>query len=94
MEVEDENCVTQKPQMRGNEKKERIEDLEVKVILILELQMMNKLLNNNLKSVKLVFFNEIDHEVHNQESMIEINVLVVSTNSADVFKKLLNIWGY
>jgi hypothetical protein len=34
--VEDEDYVTQKPQMQGNEEK-RMEDLEVKVILISEL---------------------------------------------------------
>jgi hypothetical protein len=36
MKMEDENCVTHKPQIWGNEK-EQMEDLEVKIILILQL---------------------------------------------------------
>ncbi len=32
-EVEDEDLVTQKPQMQGNEEEERMEDLKVKTIL-------------------------------------------------------------
>jgi hypothetical protein len=35
--VEDEDYVTQKPQMRGNEEKKQMEDLEVNTILALEL---------------------------------------------------------
>jgi hypothetical protein len=37
MEVEDEDYVTQKLQIRGNEKEERMEDLEVKKLLTLKL---------------------------------------------------------
>ncbi len=37
MKVEDEVYVTQKPHMRGNDEKERMEDLKVKTILIIEL---------------------------------------------------------
>jgi hypothetical protein len=35
--VEDENYVTQKPQMQRNEKKEQMKDLEVNRVLSLEL---------------------------------------------------------
>jgi len=31
--VEDEDCVTQKPQMSGNEEEEQMEDHEVNIIL-------------------------------------------------------------
>ncbi len=31
--VEDEDCVTQKPQMQGNEKEKQMEDHEVNIIL-------------------------------------------------------------
>jgi hypothetical protein len=37
MEVEDEDYVTQKPQMQHNEKKEQMKDLEVNIVLSLEL---------------------------------------------------------
>jgi hypothetical protein len=50
MEVENEDYVTQKPQMSGNDEKERMEDLEVKTILILKLQMKDKSLDDNYKS--------------------------------------------
>jgi len=33
MEMEDENCVTYKPQIQGSEEKERMEDSKVKTIL-------------------------------------------------------------
>jgi hypothetical protein len=33
MEIEDEDCVPHKPQMRSNDEKEWMEDLEVKPIL-------------------------------------------------------------
>jgi hypothetical protein len=42
-----------------------MEDHEVKITLILELQMMNKSLNDSYRSEELVFFHEMDHEVHN-----------------------------
>jgi hypothetical protein len=35
--VENEDCVTQKSQMKGNDEKERMENPKVKIILILEL---------------------------------------------------------
>ncbi len=70
-----------------------MENPHVKIILILEFQMMNKFLNNNYKSKELVFFNEMDYEVHNQESMIEINVSMVSTDSTNVFAKLSEVWA-
>ncbi len=38
--VEDEDYVTQKQQIQGNEKEEWMEDFEVKTILISKLQMM------------------------------------------------------
>jgi len=68
--VEDEDCVTQKPQMWGNEEEEQMEDPKVKTILISKLQMTNKSLNDNYKSEELVFFNEMDHEVQNEKSML------------------------
>jgi hypothetical protein len=70
-----------------------MEDPDVKIILILELQMVNKLLNDNYKSEELVFFNEMDHEIHNQEFMTEINVSVVSTDSTNVFAKFIKCMG-
>jgi hypothetical protein len=68
--VEDEDCVTQKPQMWGNEEEQQMEDLKVKIILIFELQMTNKSLNDDYRSEELVFFNEMDHEILNEKSML------------------------
>jgi len=51
--VENEDCVTHKPQMRGNEE-ERMEDLEVKMILTPELQMKDKSLDDNYRNKELV----------------------------------------
>jgi hypothetical protein len=36
----------------------------------LELQMMNKSLNDNCRSEELVFFNKMDHEIQNDEFVI------------------------
>jgi hypothetical protein len=55
--------------MQGNEK-EWMADLEVKTILTLELQMMNKLLNDNYRTEELVFSNKMDYEVHNEKFVI------------------------
>ncbi len=60
--VENEDCVTQKSQMKGNDEKERMENPKVKIILILELQMRDKLLDNNYKSKELVLHNEMEIE--------------------------------
>jgi hypothetical protein len=46
------------------------------------------MLNNNCRSDELVFFNEMDHGVYNEESMIQkskIGVSMVSTNSPNAF---------
>ncbi len=45
MDMEDEDCVTQQPQIWRNE--EWMEDFEVKIILISKLQMMKQLLSDN-----------------------------------------------
>jgi hypothetical protein len=50
MEVEDEDFVSRKPHMQGNEKEEWMEDFKVKTILISELQLTNKSLKDNYKS--------------------------------------------
>jgi hypothetical protein len=38
--VEDENCVTQQPQILANEEEYQMEDFEVKIVLTSKLQMM------------------------------------------------------
>ncbi len=65
--MEDENCVPQKSQMRGNEE-ERMEDLEVKTILSPKLQMKDKLLDDNYRSEELVV--KVDYEKQNEDSMV------------------------
>ncbi len=45
--VENENYVKQKPHMWCNEEKEQMKNCKVNIILILELQITNKSLNNN-----------------------------------------------
>jgi hypothetical protein len=40
-----------------------MDDHEVKIILISELQKMNKSLNDNCRSEEWVFFNMMDHEI-------------------------------
>ncbi len=65
-----------------------MEDPKVKTILTSKFQMTNKLLNDHFKSEELVFFNEMNHEVQNEKSVIqkfEGGVLVVLANSVDVF---------
>jgi hypothetical protein len=47
-----------------------MEDLEVKTILTLKLKMKDKLLNDNYRSEELVLHNEMDYEVHSEESVI------------------------
>ncbi len=79
--------------MQGNEK-EWMADLEVKTILTLELQMMNKLLNDNYRSEELVFSNKMDYEVHNEKFVIQkskVGVLVVLVQSIDVFAQSSNV---
>jgi hypothetical protein len=49
--------------MRGNDKEERMEDLEVKIILTSKFQMKDKLLDNSCKNEELVFHNEMDYEI-------------------------------
>jgi hypothetical protein len=63
MKVENEDYVTCKPQMRGNDEKKRMEDLEVKTILTLKLQMKVKLLDDNCKDKELMLHNEMDYEI-------------------------------
>ncbi len=95
MEVEDEGCVTQKPQMRGNDEEEQMEDLEVKTILTLKLKMKDKLLNDNYRSEELVLHNEMDYEVHSEESVIQkskVDSLVVLANSIDVSTQSINLF--
>jgi hypothetical protein len=48
--------------MRGNEK-EWMENLEVKIILILKLQMKDKLLDDNCRKEELVVHIEVDYEL-------------------------------
>ncbi len=50
IEVEDEDYVTQKPQMQGTEKEEQMENPEVKAILTLKLQRRNESLNDKYKN--------------------------------------------
>ncbi len=50
MEVENEDCDIQKPQIQSNEYEEYMKGLEVNTILILELQMTNESVSNNCKS--------------------------------------------
>ncbi len=47
--MEDEDCVTQKPQIWGNEEKEWMEDSEVKTILTSFFQTMKQSLSNNCR---------------------------------------------
>ncbi len=52
-EEEDEECETQKPQMQNIEDEKHMKDLTVNTILIFDLQMINKSMNNNYKSEKI-----------------------------------------
>jgi len=70
MKVEDEDYVTLKPQMKGNDEEEQMEDLEVKLILTLKFQMKDKSLDDNYKSEELVFHFEMDYEVHHEKFVI------------------------
>jgi hypothetical protein len=45
-----------------------MEDPKVKIILTSEIQMTNKLLNDNYKSEELLFHNEMDHKVQNEKN--------------------------
>lgn len=63
MKVEDENYVTQKPHIMGNDEENRMEDLKVKTILTIEFQMKDKLLDDNYRSKELMLHNEMDYEV-------------------------------
>jgi hypothetical protein len=44
-----------------------MEDPKVKIILTSDIQMTNKLSNNNYKSEELLFHNEMDHKVQNKK---------------------------
>lgn len=66
MEVEDGDYTTQKPQIKGNDKEEWVEDLDVKIILTLKLQMKDKLLDDNYKDEELVLHHEMDDEIQNE----------------------------
>ncbi len=48
-EEEDENCEIQKPQMQNTKDEEQRENLMVNIILIFDLQMTKKSMNNNCK---------------------------------------------
>jgi hypothetical protein len=64
-----------------------MEDLEVKTILTLKLKTKDKLLNDNYRSEELVLHNEMDYEVHSEESVIhkfKVDSLVVLADSIDV----------
>ncbi len=50
MEEEDEDCEIQKPQMQNTKDEEQVEDPMVNTILIFNLQMINKSVNNNYRS--------------------------------------------
>ncbi len=94
MEVGNEYYVSQKPQMWGNEKKKWMEDPKVKIILTSKLQMTNKMLNDNYKSKELLFHNEMNHEVHNGESMtqkFEVAILVVSIDLTNVLAQSVDV---
>jgi hypothetical protein len=71
--VEDEDCVTHKPQMRGNEEEEQMEDLEIKTIMTLDLQMKNKLLSDNYISEK------------SRIQKYKVDISMVSIESVDVY---------
>jgi hypothetical protein len=62
--MENEDYVTHKPQMRGNEE-ENMEDPKVKMILTPKIQMKDKSLDDNYKSKELVVHIEVDYEVQN-----------------------------
>ncbi len=82
--------------MRGNEEEEWMEDFEVKIILTSELQMINKLLDDNYKSKGLVLHNEMDHEVQNEKFVIqkfEVGISVVSIDSTNVLAQSLDVWA-
>ncbi len=58
--------------------------------------MTKKSLNTNYRSEKLVFFNKMDHEVQNEESMIQKSKVVVSMildYSINVFAQSSNVWA-
>ncbi len=73
-----------------------MDDHEVKIILISELQKMNKSLNDNCRSEEWVFFNMMDHEIQNEKSKIQkstVGVLRVLIESTDVFTQSLDVWA-
>ncbi len=49
--------------MKGNDEEKRMEDLKVKTILTIKLQMSDKSLDDNYRSKELVLHNEMDYEV-------------------------------
>jgi hypothetical protein len=79
--VEDENCVTYKPHMRGNEEEEQMEDFEIKTIMTLDLKMRNKLLSDNYRS----------EESKIQKSKIDIST--ISIKLVDVYAHPSNVWA-
>ncbi len=50
MEEDNENCETQNPQMQSIEDEKHMKDPTINTILIFDLQMTNKSMNNNYKS--------------------------------------------
>jgi len=76
--------------MKGNEEK-RMENLEVKTILIPELQMKDKSLDDNYRNEELVVHIKVDYEVQNEKFVVQkfkVSISVVLADSTDVFTQL------
>jgi hypothetical protein len=65
-----------------------MEDFKVKTILTSELQMTNKSLSDNYRNEEWVIFNNMNHEVQNEESKTQKYEFGVSGISA----KLVNVF--
>jgi hypothetical protein len=65
-----------------------MEDFKVKTILTSELQMTNKSLSDNYRNEEWVIFNNMNHEVQNEESKTqkyEFGVSRISIKLVNVF---------
>jgi hypothetical protein len=71
-------------------------DPEVKIVLIPKFHVTNKLLNDNYKSEKWVFFDMMDHDIQNEEYGIQKSIIGVSgvlAKLTDVFTQSLDVWA-
>jgi hypothetical protein len=65
-----------------------MENLKVKIILTSELQMTNKSLSDNYRNKEWVIFNNMNHEIQNEESETQKSEFGVSR----ILAKLVNVF--